>query len=141
MGAPIGNKYALGNNGGQPPMFATPKELEQKIEEYFEYAKGESREGVDGKTEVVRPPEIITVTGIALYLGFSDRRSFYDYGAKNEFAHIIKRARLVVENRYEQGLNSQACTGSIFALKNMGWIDKTELVTRVGKDAEDETYE
>jgi hypothetical protein len=28
---------------------------------------------------------------------------------------------------YEENLMDKACTGSIFALKNMGWSDKSEI--------------
>ena len=71
--------------------------------------------------------ENITITGLALYLGFDSRTSFYEYGKKEEFMYIIKRARLVDENRYENNLYSNACTGAIFALKNMDWHDKSEV--------------
>jgi hypothetical protein len=36
--APKGNKNALGNEGGRPPLYSSPKELEERITEYFETA-------------------------------------------------------------------------------------------------------
>lgn len=37
----------------------------------------------------------------------------------------------MVENGYESALRQNNATGSIFALKNMGWKDKTEQDVRV----------
>jgi hypothetical protein len=109
MAAKQGNKYALGNNGGRPPKFESVEELEQKVIAYFSYC-------VENSVKA-------TITGLALYLGFDSRQSLYDYGDKEEFSYTIKRARLAVENSYE--LSGQSF--DIFALKNMGWKDKTEV--------------
>lgn len=109
--------------GGRPPLFETPADLKQKVDQYFEWIKGEKND----KGEYTRDPEHVTITGIALYLGFESRQSFYDYEKKDGFTYIIKRARMIVENSYEQNLRSNNVTGSIFALKNMGWTDKQEV--------------
>ena len=107
-----GNKYALGNNGGRPPKYDKPEDLENKCIEYF--------------TNCIQNTEKATITGLALYLGFCERSSLTDYSNKKEFSHIIKRAKLTVENSYE----NSATTFDMFALKNMGWIDKTETIQR-----------
>jgi len=110
MAAPKGNKYALGlTTSGQPPIFSSPDELKDKILEYFVYC-------TDNEDK-------ITITGLALFLGFSTRKSLDDYASKKEYLYIIKRAKLVVENSYET--NGQ--TIDIFALKNMDWKDKHEV--------------
>ncbi len=103
-----GNKYAIGNHGGRPPVFSSPKEMSKKITAYFN--KFEKH----------------TITGLCLFLGFESRQSFYDYVEKEEFSYIVKRARLVIENGYEERLSENGPTGAIFALKNMGWADKQE---------------
>lgn len=95
---------------GRPPMYDNPEELQASIDKYF-------AEASEGK---------YTITGLVLFIGFADRKSFYDHEKKSEFAHIIKTARTRIENDYEQTLRSQYSTGSIFALKNFGWTDKTE---------------
>jgi len=52
----------------------------------------------------------------------------YDYENRKEYSYTIKKARLMIENRYEQGLGSkETVTGSIFALKQFKWSDKVEL--------------
>ena len=93
---------------GRPPIFETPEQLEKAIEAYF-----------DAKPKV-------TITGLALHLGFCDRQSLYDYEEKEQYSCIIKKARLRVECAYEENLATGTPTGSIFALKNMGWKDKHE---------------
>jgi hypothetical protein len=62
-----------------------------------------------------------------LHLGFASRQSFYDYEERGEYSYIIKNARLRVEKGYELRLHGNNPTGSIFALKNMGWSDKQEI--------------
>lgn len=130
MAAPIGNKYAEGNNGGRPPVYETPEALISRINEYFNWIGGEYHEedGPEGEKVKVcdRAPERPTVTGLALFLGFDSKQSLYDYKKKEEFSYPIKRALSVVENAYENALMSQGATGAIFALKNMEWTDKQQ---------------
>lgn len=95
---------------GQPPLFDSPEKLEKAVNEYIANTP---------KTE-------LTITGMCMWLGFESRQSFYDYEKRAEFSYVIKKARLAVENSYETSLRSQSVTGAIFALKNMGWKDKTE---------------
>lgn len=102
---------------GAPLKFKTVEELEGKIEAYFNNIE-----------ETGKPP---TITGLALYLGFLDRQSIYDYKAKPQFAGTIKKARLRIEALYEQNLHGTHPTGSIFALKNFGWRDKHEIEAKV----------
>jgi len=130
MGAPIGNKYALDGNGGRPPFFDTPEKLMEMVDAYFVHIQGEKVTKVDeaGNVEETwkRLPEPATITGLAIYLGFCSKQSLYDYGEKEEFTYPIKRARIYIEHEYEKNLRSTTPTGSIFALKNMGWKDKQE---------------
>jgi len=93
---------------GPPAKYDSPEELEILIEDYF---------NLEGKK---------TISGLAYHLGFASRQSLYDYEDKEDFAYIVRRGRLRVEVYYEERLQETACTGAIFALKNMGWKDKTE---------------
>lgn len=115
---------------GRPPVFKDSEDLLNKGLEYFEWVKGEKHMTVDKEGLQVeswtRLPEYVTITGLCIFLGFDSRQSFYDQEKREDFSYPIKKLRMMVENSYEQGLRSQACTGSIFALKNMGWKDKTE---------------
>lgn len=114
--------------GGRPPYYKTSEELQEKINEYFNgglkkrtiiVGKGENKEAI----EVPVP----TISGLAYFLGFESRKSFYDYESRDGFLYTIKRARLFIEQEYEEQLQVGNTTGAIFALKNMGWIDKTEI--------------
>lgn len=143
MAGSLGNKNAVGNNGGQPPLYENAIDLQTDIENYFIYIQGESKKETqmitskDGSIQEVevdvwiRRPEPETVTGLALFLGFESRQSLYDYQKKIEYSYLIKRARLRIENAYEKNLHYDKNTGSIFALKNMGWIDKSEIDAKI----------
>jgi hypothetical protein len=110
MAAPKGNKFALGlTNNGRPPEYKNVEDMEVKCSEYF--------------LECSENKEKATITGLALYLGFESRQSLYDYKEKKDFSYLLKRATLAVENSYE----TNGTAFDIFALKNMGWKDKTEV--------------
>lgn len=135
MSAPKGNKYAVGHNQGRPAHYESAEELIKACDEYFQFIKGEQGEDIQINIEGsivtqkqwIREPEPPTVTGLALYLGFDSRQSLYDYGKKEDFSYIIKKAKTLVENGYEKQLYSRNATGAIFALKNMNWSDKKEV--------------
>lgn len=144
MGAPIGNLFALGNKGGRPAFFDTPEELKKRIVEYFESYLPKKDGNPPDPALGFKP----TVSGLGLWLGFSDRRSFYNYADrkkdKEEFAHIVKKAIYYIEMQYEQLLESKGATGAIFALKNMGWKDKIEQEVTTNQSIvwhEEKTYE
>jgi hypothetical protein len=119
-----GNKNAVGNEGGRPPFFLSPEDLQEKIEEYFN-GGAHKKTFVTALGVTVEIP-IITICGLAYFLGFESRQSLTDYEEKSEFSYIIKRARLRIEMNYEENLTEKNATGSIFALKNMDWKDKSE---------------
>jgi hypothetical protein len=128
MAAPLGNKFALGlENSGRPPLFDSPKVLIERITQYFEDHLPQERTDEDTDEKYMVYPFPVTITGLCLYLGFESRQSLYDYEKKQEFTYIIKRAKLVIESIYEENLHGKSPTGSIFALKNMDWSDKSEV--------------
>jgi len=98
---------------GRPLIYNSVEEMLPKLQEWEQRIKNKE--------------EVPTVTGLTLALGFCDKSSLYDYSKKDEFSHPIKRAILIVENGYEMALRESNATGSIFALKNMGWKDKSEV--------------
>lgn len=114
---------------GRPPFFKTVKELEDKIDDYFNNCPHKRQivlRDSEGGQDVIQVPSP-TISGLAHFLGFESRQSCYDYQVKDEFAYTIKRAKLFMEIEYEQMLKSGNCTGAIFALKNLGWKDKHEV--------------
>lgn len=110
----------------RPRIYNTPEELESYIDEYF--------------NSCPKP----TLAGLAYQLGIN-RQTLYNYEGRQEFFDIIKRAREAVEAVYEERLiYENSPTGVIFALKNMGWKDKTEQDLNVSGGLtwnENKTYE
>lgn len=116
------------NPVGRPPMFKTAEELQAKVDEYFVSGMN-VREVVVGRGEnetVIQIP-IPTITGLVLFCGFCDRISFYDMEKLPKFTYTIKRARTMIEQRYEEAMQGKNPAGPIFALKNLGWSDKSEI--------------
>lgn len=112
---------------GRPPIFENSQELIDAIDDYFKNGV-KLRQVVVGKApkqQVLNIP-VPTITGLCYHIGFESRQSFYDYEEKPEFSYTVKRARLFIEKEYEEQLSIGNTVGAIFALKNMGWKDKTE---------------
>lgn len=101
-------------------MYESPELMSQAVDLYFKTCEAEGK----------KP----TITRLAYSLGFESRQSFYDYVSKPDFSYILRRANLLVEAGYEDSLRENNCTGSIFALKNMGWKDKNETELSGGLD-------
>lgn len=96
--------------------FKNKAALNRLIDEYFERAKNPTD----------KQAEPVTVAGLALYLGFTSKEQFDDYETLGKYRTIIKRARFRVMAYYESRLHYPAPTGAMFALKSMGWGDKTK---------------
>lgn len=128
------------NVGGRPPMFETHEDLERAIDDYF-------NNGVKTRKILVGPKdnkklkeiEVPTITGLCYYIGFDSRQSFYDYEKRDGFSYTVKRARLFIEQEYEEQLQHGNTTGAIFALKNMGWTDRNEIDMKARVDTHELT--
>jgi len=94
----------------RPRIWDNIEDLEKAIDEYFNQWAGR-----------------VTITGLALHLGFESRQSIYDYEKNGQFSYTIKKGRLRVENYYELNLLGDHTTGAIFALKNFGWADNQNV--------------
>jgi hypothetical protein len=115
---------------GRPLIFSTPQEMESKINQYFNGGCRTKTILVGKEKEPFEVP-VPTISGLAIFLGFESRQSFYDYEEYSEFSYTVKRARLFIEREYEEQLQSGNVTGAIFALKNFGWIDRSEVKQEV----------
>jgi len=105
------------NKGGRPRIWTSPEVLEKLVDNYFDTEK--------------HP----TLAGLACALDIS-RHTLYNYEDRDEFLHIIKKARERVERLYEELLvYGGSPTGVIFALKNMSWADsaKTDITSKGDK--------
>lgn len=119
-------------------LFNKVEQISTRIAAYFKYITGEFHtEQLPFKPSAKSPPEMReqkvwdrepeppTLSGLALYLGFDSLQAFEAYESNGRFASILKRARLQIENEYEKQLHQQPSTGAIFALKSLGWMEKS----------------
>ncbi len=97
---------------GRPRIYKSVTKLDQDCEAFFEICADEG----------VRP----TISGLCLHLGFDSKDTLYGYRDRPEFSYPIKKSLLLIEKCLELKLENQSVAGIIFALKNMGWKDKTE---------------
>jgi len=139
------------NKGGRPLKFKTVKELQEKVDAYFDSCwepvmdrvinpdyKGKKKDATpddwiwehrtdwEGKP-LYRQIKPYTVTGLALFMEI-DRDTLLNYEKNDKFFGTIKEAKLKIHEYAEQYLfTGKNQTAAIFNLKNnWGWKDKTE---------------
>jgi hypothetical protein len=100
----------MSNKIGRPLKWESPDIMQIEIDKYFEET----------------PQSRWTITGLAMALD-TDRHTLINYSEREEFFHTIRRAKIKIENAYEMDLRERGHIGNIFALKNFGWKDKTEV--------------
>jgi hypothetical protein len=114
--APIGNLYALGNNGGRPVKL-DPVELRDEFQRYIEHCDNE---------KVLLP----NIAGFAVFAGINSN-TFYGYKKKDSYSEIVAIIEDTLEDR---AINCKADAKSIFYLKNkFGYKDKQEIETTTTK--------
>lgn len=121
---------------GRPPMYNSVEEMQAKIDAYFEECKGKVLTNAEGEviTDKYGMPIIIdskplTITGLALALGFNSRQSLLNYQDKEDFVDTIMRAKARVEQYAEERLfDKDGANGAKFSLANnfTGWKEKVE---------------
>lgn len=115
---------------GRPRIYQNVEDLDKAIEDYFFPVEYDEIQENGFYVKKTRPERGInkrpSVTGLALSLGFCNKSTLYDYQKRQEFSNSINRALTMVEIFYEERLSEASVAGSIFALKNFGWKDKTE---------------
>lgn len=126
-----------GSKGGRPPMYNTAEEMQVKIDEYFESCKGEPIYNELGQPildknmqPILLGKRPLTITGLALALGFTSRQALLNYQAKDEFVDTIMRAKAKVECYAEERLyDKDGANGAKFSLANNfdGWREKKEI--------------
>jgi hypothetical protein len=132
---------------GRPLLFIDVKELEKKIQVYFdscfeekwfdedkrdekgEFILDENKNKI--KEHIKRKVQIkpLSITGLAVALDCS-RDTLVNYEEKSEFFGTIRKAKDFIEHCIEDGLLASKfnVVGSIFTLKNnWDWKEKTEL--------------
>ena len=127
---------------GAPPRYSDPETLQASLDAYFEYCDNRivKETTINPRGQVIeieiKRPIPYTVSGLALWLGFTSRNAILNYEDKPEFLGPIKRAKLRIEQQLEGNLAlGKHAAGIIFNLKNnYGWKDAKELdVTTQGQ--------
>lgn len=132
------------NKGGRPPMYASAEEIQEKIDAYFKECEGKVYTDDDGNPVIDKYGNVVitgarplTITGLALALGFTSRQALLNYQAKEEFVDTILRAKSVIERYAEERLyDKDGCNGAKFSLANNfeGWREKQQIEANVGGD-------
>lgn len=106
--------------------FNSPEEMQEKIDAYFKDCEGELLTGDDGHPIFDKYGEPIrlgvkplTVTGLALALGFTTRQALLNYQGRGAYKAIIEAAKLKIENYAEMRLyDRDGWNGARFNLQN-----------------------
>ena len=125
------------NKGGRPPMYNTKEEMQEKIDAYFNECKGQMLKDDDGNVmtdkhgcPIIVDSKPLTITGLALALGFNSRQALLNYQAKDEFNDTITRAKTRIEQYAEERLfDKDGANGAKFSLANNfeGWKEKRQI--------------
>lgn len=129
-------------NRGAPPKYKDVSEIEGLIDNYFKECEGEPFLNEDGQPLTTekgavlykKPPKPLTVTGLALALGFNSRQSLLNYQDKPDFMDTITRAKSRVEEYAEKRLfDKDGANGAKFSLANnfRGWSEKQEIKAQI----------
>jgi hypothetical protein len=129
------------NKVGRPAAYKTPEEMQERIDAYFNSCYGEYVTDPEGNLmtdkhghPVMTKPRPLTITGLALALGFSGRQALLNYEDKEEFMDTIKRAKSRIEQYAEERLfDKDGVNGAKFNLSNnfKGWREKQEIDSNV----------
>lgn len=120
---------------GRRALFTEPEELQKAVDNYFDRCAGKWLVDQHGQYVMDKngrpilvdayPP---TITGLALALGFSSRKSLLDYQRRPRFMDIIVTAKSRVERYAEESLfDKDRLPGAKFSLIcNFGWTQQHE---------------
>lgn len=119
---------------GRPPKYKNKEEIEERIEQYFKDCEGHVLTDEEGNTiynkygyPVIIDRKPLTITGLALALGFASRQALLNYQGKQEFNDTITRAKSRVEQYAEERLfDKDGSSGAQFSLRNnfKGWNEE-----------------
>lgn len=122
---------------GCPPRYKTVEEMQEKIDEYFESCKGNILYDAEGQPmrdkyglPIIYGAKPLTITGLALALGFTSRQALLNYQAKKDFVDTVTRAKAIVEEYAESRLyDKDGANGAKFSLANNfdGWKEKQQI--------------
>lgn len=129
---------------GASPFYDTPEEMQAAIDAYFEECAGKVLYDGNGDPvpdkygqPIMYGVKPLTVTGLALALGFNSRTSLLNYQGKKEFNDTVTRAKAKIEQYAEERLfDKDGANGAKFSLVNNfeGWKEKQQIEADVKND-------
>ena len=129
---------------GCPPRYKSVEEMQEKIDAYFEDCAGKYITDEEGNlmtdkygNPVKEKEKPLTITGLALALGFTTRQALLNYQGKPAFVDTITRAKSRVEQYTEERLfDKDGANGARFSLTNnfRGWSEKQHIEADVKKE-------
>lgn len=126
---------------GVKPRYETAEQMQVAIDAYFESCRGEVLKNAAGEPmlnkygmPIIYGEKPLTMSGLALALGFNSRQTLLNYKEKPDFLDTITRAKQRVEEYVEGRLfDKDGAVGAKFSLENnFGWTSKQE--TKVEAD-------
>lgn len=141
----------MAHAGGRPFIIKDEKELQKRIDAYFEECEGKLLTDKDGVPILTKwgqeiyigrkPP---TITGLALAIGLNSRQALLNYQGRAEFNDAITRAKTYVESYAEARLfDKEGSNGAQFSLRNnfKGWkedaLENNEALDKLDKILDD----
>lgn len=122
---------------GRPPIYKSKEEIQEKIDAYFQECKGKILTDEEGKAivdkynnPIIIDSKPLTITGLALALGFNSRQALLNYQGRAEFNDTITRAKSRIEQYAEERLfDKDGANGAKFTLANNfeGWKEKQQI--------------
>lgn len=119
-------RVVSGNMAGRKLKYPTPEAMQEAIDRYFADCEGQPLTDDNGKVllnkygePVIIGARPLTVTGLALALGFTSRRALLDYQGRGKYKEVVEAAKLRIENYAEMRLyDKDGCNGARFNLQN-----------------------
>ena len=105
---------------GRPKIFNDVKEVEEKINAYFNYCE-----------EKEKP---YTMSGLAYYLGIS-RQTLVNYSNQDQFFDTIKKARDRVQMQLEENALSNKANPTLTILKLKNNLDRKDRIEQSSSEA------
>lgn len=134
---------------GRPPKYKNVAEMQAKIDAYFKECDGKLLTDENGNyvfdkfgKPVIVGEKPITVTGLALALGFTSRQALLNYQAKKQFVDTITRAKSRIEQYAEERLfDRDGANGAKFSLANnfKGWNEKQSVEIKNSEQKKEKT--
>lgn len=132
MAAPIGNQFWRARSShGRNPIFATPDDLWDACEQYFEWTEENplyEEKVFNGKDGIARASvakmRAMTISGLCIFLDIA-RATWDGYRKREGFLDVITRAEEIIRDQKFAGAAADLLNANIIA-RDLGLADKSE---------------